>query len=34
LRVDTGDPDCDRVLAGYLRVITGERERTIWKVEA
>lgn len=32
LRVDTGDPECDLLLAGYLRVITGERERAIWQV--
>jgi predicted polyphosphate/ATP-dependent NAD kinase len=34
LRVDTGDPGCDRLLAGYVRVITGERERVIWQVAA
>lgn len=34
LRVDTGDPECDRLLAGYVRVITGERERVIWQVAA
>ncbi|MGO9150768.1 MAG: ATP-NAD kinase family protein [Acidimicrobiales bacterium] len=32
LRVDTGDPECDQLLAGYFRVITGERERAIWQV--
>jgi predicted polyphosphate/ATP-dependent NAD kinase len=32
LRVDTGDAECDRLLAGYLRVITGEREWAIWQV--
>ncbi|MDA8038520.1 MAG: ATP-NAD kinase family protein [Actinomycetota bacterium] len=32
LRVDTGDSECDRLLAGYVRVITGERERVIWQV--
>jgi len=34
LRVDTGDHECDRILAGHLRVITGERERVIWQVTA
>jgi predicted polyphosphate/ATP-dependent NAD kinase len=34
LRVDTGDPECDRFLQGYVRVITGERERVIWQVTA
>jgi len=34
LVVDTGDPDCDQALAGYLQVITGERERVVWKVVA
>ena len=34
LRVDTGDPGCDRLLEGYVRVITGERERAIWRVRS
>lgn len=34
LRVDTGDPECDQLLAGYFRVITGERERAIWQVRS
>jgi predicted polyphosphate/ATP-dependent NAD kinase len=34
MRVDTGDPECDRLLEGYVRVITGERERVIWQVTA
>jgi predicted polyphosphate/ATP-dependent NAD kinase len=34
LRVDTGDPGCDRLLEGYVRVITGERERAIWQVRS
>jgi predicted polyphosphate/ATP-dependent NAD kinase len=33
-QVDTRDPECDRDVAGYVRVITGERERTIWRVAA
>jgi len=33
-RVDTGDPSGDRFLAGYVRVITGERERAMWQVAA
>ena len=32
LRVDTGDPECDRLLCGHIRVVTGERERVIWQV--
>jgi len=32
LRVDTGDQECDRLLSGHLRVITGERERVVWPV--
>jgi predicted polyphosphate/ATP-dependent NAD kinase len=34
LVVDTGDPDCDRALSGYIRVITGEREQVVWRVTA
>ena len=34
LRVDSGDDECDRMLAGFIRVITGERERVIWAVSA
>jgi predicted polyphosphate/ATP-dependent NAD kinase len=34
LRVDTGDPDCDELLEGHVRVITGARERVIWQVTA
>jgi predicted polyphosphate/ATP-dependent NAD kinase len=34
LVVDTGDPECDRYLAGHIRVITGERERVVWRVTA
>ena len=33
-QVDTGDPESDRCLGGYDRVITGERERAIWQVAA
>lgn len=32
LRVDTGDPDLDRALSGYLTVVTGYRERAVRKV--
>jgi predicted polyphosphate/ATP-dependent NAD kinase len=31
-RVDTGDRECDRFLAGSVRAITGEGERAIWQV--
>jgi predicted polyphosphate/ATP-dependent NAD kinase len=34
LVVDTGDPACDRYMAGHIRVIIGERERVVWKVTA
>ncbi|MEW5722148.1 MAG: ATP-NAD kinase family protein [Thermodesulfobacteriota bacterium] len=33
LLVDTGSPEVDRVLAGYLKVVTGLDERTVFKVE-
>lgn len=33
-RVETGDRECDRFHGGYVRVITGERERAIWQVAA
>lgn len=33
LLVDTGDPDCDQYLTGFIRVITGFNEETVWKVE-
>lgn len=33
LLVDTGDPDCDQYLSGFIRVITGFNEETVWKVE-
>ena len=34
LLVDTGDPDCDALLSGYVRVITGYRQASMWKVQA
>ncbi|HXZ99524.1 MAG TPA: ATP-NAD kinase family protein [Candidatus Binatia bacterium] len=34
LRVDTGDPDCDQLLEGYVRVITGPRDQVVWRVVA
>lgn len=33
LLVDTGDPDCDTYLSGYIRVVTGYNEESLWKVE-
>jgi len=32
LRVDSGDEDLDRELAGFIRVIVGEREKVVWRV--
>ena len=34
LLVDTGDSECDSLLAGYIRVITGPREGVVWRVTA
>ena len=34
LRVDSGDPDTDRWLAGYYQVITGYRDRSVYRVSA
>jgi predicted polyphosphate/ATP-dependent NAD kinase len=34
LLVDTGDPQLDRLLAGYVDVVTGYREKIIYKVTA
>jgi predicted polyphosphate/ATP-dependent NAD kinase len=33
LRVDTGDPELDRLLSGYIRVVTDYREEQMVKVE-
>lgn len=33
LLVDTGDPECDRSLSGYIRVITGYTEVSVWPIE-
>lgn len=33
LLVDTGDPECDKYLSGFLRVVTGFNEETVWEVE-
>ena len=34
LLVDTGDAEVDRLLAGYIEVVTGYHEKTIYKVTA
>lgn len=34
LRVDTGDPDLDALLAGHMQVRTGYRDRAVYRVEA
>jgi len=34
LRVDTGDPVCDRSLTGYHRVITGPRQDSVVRAES
>jgi predicted polyphosphate/ATP-dependent NAD kinase len=34
LRVDTGDPDLDRRLEGYRRVVTGYRSEAVCRVSA
>ncbi len=34
LLVDTGDAECDAYLSGYIRVVTGYNEETVWKVES
>lgn len=33
LLVDTGDPDCDAMLAGYARVVTGYRTETVYQIQ-
>jgi len=33
LLVDTGDPSLDKALSGYIRVITGLGEETLFRVE-
>ncbi|TET77760.1 ATP-NAD kinase, partial [candidate division TA06 bacterium] len=33
LLVDTGDYELDESLSGYIRVITGYNEESVWKVE-
>ncbi len=32
LRVDTGDEELDRALAGHIRVVIGERDEVVWRV--
>jgi predicted polyphosphate/ATP-dependent NAD kinase len=32
--VDTGDPELDRELAGFMRVVVGSHEETLFRVEA
>ena len=32
LLVDTGDPEVDALLAGYLEVITGYRDTAVYRV--
>jgi predicted polyphosphate/ATP-dependent NAD kinase len=34
LLVDTGDPELDRALCGYTRVVTGWEEAVVYKIEA
>ena len=34
LLVDTGDPECDAYLSGYLTVITSYKQMSVWKVQA
>ncbi len=34
LLADTGDPEADRALAGHVRVVTGYRESTVYRIAA
>jgi predicted polyphosphate/ATP-dependent NAD kinase len=34
LRVDSGDPELDRRLSGHVEVITGYREKVMYRVSA
>jgi predicted polyphosphate/ATP-dependent NAD kinase len=34
LLVDTGDPECDAYLSGYVTVITSYKQMSVWKVQA